>query len=523
MKKFLLSLTATFFIGGSLSQSASAAGIQETPEGTLYSNIYRSSVQYLDMWGALYVSNIEGKMSDIVINGKDFYMCKPVATFSVTTPYWIKGTLGDDNLVTFSFPQEAYTVPANPYLGTPETQISAQMMKVVTTDGKSEFVVDTENTDLVMKWENNVLSQVDAGNDGEKRVVGLVDADGKFTGSAEGDIVWSVFDEILPTPPAGMETAKYLCSAENNWGDKSNRIVEIGTSGDQLWIKGLYGYFSDSWIKGLINGDKVTVATDQYLGIYTTEMYYYFFQAADYEEYVNDWGEPDVRFIPETEVILTKEGDKYTADKAMLMTFGMKTANPGMPAGSTLLNVTFTPYEEAPATPANPSIEFVGDYYAPYGRSININIPATDTDGNFINPDNMYYNIFINDELFTFTPETYPVLESPLTDIPYNFSETGVVVTNGGSAQHSITLQMEELPKIEVQSAYVVNGVTNKSAKVGTTTGIDPTTMAKPTVESTEWYNLHGARIDAPAAGTIAIRRDRMSDGTVKATKAIIR
>ncbi len=82
---------------------------------------------------------------------------------------------------------------------------------------------------------------------------------------------------------------------------------------------------------------------------------------------------------------------------------------------------------------------------------------------------------------------------------------------------------MEELPKIEVQSAYVVNGVTNKSAKVGTTTEIDPTTMAKPTVESTEWYNLQGARIDAPAAGTIAIRRDRMSDGTVKATKAIIR
>lgn len=523
MKKYLLSLSAALLIGGALSPESSAAGILETPEGTLYKNIYRSSVQYLDMWGSLYVSNIEGKISDIVIDGNDFYMCKPVATFSVTTSFWIKGTLGDDNLVTFTFPQDAYIVPANPYSGAPETQLSVQMLNVVANGDKSDFVADTDNNALVMKWENNVLSQVDAEKDGFKRVVGLVDSEGNFNGSAEGDIVWSVFDETLPVPPVGIETAQYLCSAESTWGDKINRIVEIGTSGDRLWIKGLYGYFADSWISGTIDGDKVTLPTDQYLGIYTTEMYYYFFQSAGTEEYVNDWGENDIRFIPAQEVTLTKTGDTYSADKAMLMTFGMKTANPGMPAGSSLTNVKFAPYEEVPATPANPSIEYVGEYYAPYGRSVNINIPATDTEGNFINPDNMYYNIFINDELFTFTPETYPALTSPITDVPYNFSETGVVVTNSGSAQHSITLQIEELPIIAVQSAYVVNGVTNKSEKISNTSGIDSVISEEAGVVATEWYSLQGARIEAPAAGTIAIRRDRMSDGSVKTTKAIIR
>lgn len=348
----------------------------------------------------------------------------------------------------------------------------------------------------------------------------MYNSDGTFTGTGEGNINWNVFDTTLPTPPAGTETSQYICNTTDAWGNVSNRIVEFGTAGDELWIKGLYGYFSDSWIKGKIDGDKVTFATDQYLGIYTTEMYYYFFQAADWEEGVSEWGEPEIHYIPQPAVTLTKEGDKYVADKAMLMTFGMKTANPGMPSGSVLLKPTFAPYNEVPATPANPAITFVGDYYAPWGRSVGINIPATDTEGNFINPDNMYYNIFINGELFTFTPETYKELEEPMTDIPYNFSKTGVVVTNEGSAEHTITLMMEETPVIEVQSAYTVNGETRKSAKVGTAR-IETANVVAPEVVTTEWYNLQGVRIDSPAAGTIAIRRDCLSDGSVKTAKII--
>ncbi len=520
MKKVLLTLSIAAIIGGTMPQAVSAAGIQDTPEGKEYDNMYRSSKQYLQMWGSLYVNNIEGKISSIVIDGKDFYMYKPVDTFGNSYPYWIKGTLGDDNLVVFTFPQDVYVVPANEYLGTPESQVSAKMAKVVTNGDVQEFVEDTENPNLVMKWENNTLTQVDAEIDGVPRIVGMYNSDGTFTGTGEGNINWNVFDTTLPTPPAGTETTQYVCNTTDAWGNVSNRIVEFGTAGDELWIKGLYGYFSDSWIKGKIDGDKVTFATDQYLGIYTTEMYYYFFQAADWEEGISEWGDPEIHYIPQPAVTLIKEGDKYVADKAMLMTFGMKTANPGMPSGSVLLKPTFAPYNEVPATPANPAITFVGEYYAPWGRSVGINIPATDTEGNFINPDNMYYNIFINGELFTFTPEVYAALTEPMTDIPYTFSETGVVVTNDGSADHTITLMMEETPVIEVQSAYTVNGETRKSAKVGTA-GIETANVATPEVVTTEWYNLQGVRIDSPAAGTIAIRRDRLSDGSVKTAKII--
>ena len=117
MKKVLLTLSIAAIFGGTMPQAVSAAGIQETPQGKEYDNMYRSSMQYLQMYG-LYITNIEGKISSIVIDGKDFYMFKPVSTFANSYPYWIKGTLGDDNLVVFTFPQDAYVVPANEYLGT---------------------------------------------------------------------------------------------------------------------------------------------------------------------------------------------------------------------------------------------------------------------------------------------------------------------------------------------------------------------------------------------------------------------
>lgn len=151
MKKVLLTLSIAAIFGGTMPQAVSAAGIQDTPEGKEYDNMYRSSKQYLQMWGSLYVNNIEGKISSIVIDGKDFYMYKPVDTFGNSYPYWIKGTLGDDNLVVFTFPQDVYVVPANEYLGTPESQVSAKMAKVVTNGDVQEFVEDTENPNLVMK------------------------------------------------------------------------------------------------------------------------------------------------------------------------------------------------------------------------------------------------------------------------------------------------------------------------------------------------------------------------------------
>lgn len=514
MKKALLSFAAALIAASSVNSSAEP--ITTTPNGTLYDNIYRSSTQYLSLWGSLYVSQVEGKISDLVIDGNDFYMYQPVSNFAVSQGYWIKGTLQTDGKVVFPMPQELYVQPANQWTGTPETPIYGKMVKIVA-DGTYEL--DTENTDLVMSWKDNVLTQIVPEGYTAAPILGLCDDQG-YTGSGEGNIQWSVFTEKPLTLPAGLETHKYVCTSVGQW-ETTRRIVEIATSGNDFWIKGLYGYFEDSCIHGTIDGDKVVIPSNQYLGIYTTEMYYYFFQAADVDTRFNEeWGEEESYNIPAASVTLTKEGDTYKADKSMLMTFGKYTANTGMPAGSNLQNVTFTPYDEQPATPADPVIIDLGEYWDPWGRTVTFNIPMTDTDGNYINPQNMYYNVYVNGQLYSLTHDIYNAITETITDIPYEFSMTGVVFTNGGE-QHSLTLYIEEEPEFGVQSFYTVNGETRKSALITAgTSGIRDVTAASSA--STEWYNLNGVRVINPSKG-LFIRVDRLADGTVKTSKVALR
>lgn len=514
MKKNLLFLSLALAAGCSVS---SAEGILTTPEGTLYENVYRYNMQYLTFYGQLNVQQIEGKMGKIVIDGDNFYMLRPVNTFSVSQDYWIKGTRGADGNIVFKLPQPAYIQPGNPYAHTEDTQLYNKMYRIETgADGAYEFVEDTENTDLVMKWENGVLSQVIPEGYETAPVIGLTDGK-EYSGSSDGDFRWSLFDETLQTPPEGLETKPYVVKSEDGYGNVSQKIVQLGVMDGELWIRDLYSYFPDSWIKGKVEGDKVTFATNQYLGIYVAENYYYFFQAAEVSQELSDWGEMQNVYTPLPEATLTLKDGVYTADCGLLMCFGKNTANLGMPSGSLIHNGVFSPYEEMAATPASPSITQIGEDYG-WGRNISFNIPCTDTEGNFIDPSKLYYNIYVNGELFSLTPEKYPVLKETITDIPYLFSETGVIFTNGAE-EHTLTLFMDEEPEIGIQSVYTGGGETHKSDLV---LGIGAVSAADATVEATEYYTVSGIRVSDPVNG-LYIRVDRMSDGSVKTSKVIVR
>lgn len=521
MKKHLLFLSLALAAGCS---AASAEGILTTPQGTLYENVYRYNMQYLTFYGQLNIQQIEGKIGKIVIDGDNFYMLRPVNTFSVSQDYWIKGTRGADGKIVFKFPQDAYVQPGNQYLGTEDTQLYNKMFKIekqTNADGEVtgyEFVEDTDNPDLVMKWENGVLSQVVPEGYESAPVVGLTDGE-IYSGSSDGDFRWSLFDETLQTPPEGLETKQYVVKSENSYGQISQKIVHIGIKDGEMWIRDLYSYFPDSWVKGKVEGDKVTLSTNQYLGIYTTEQYYYFFQTAEVSQEPSDYGEMQNVYTPLPEATLTLKDGAYTveADCALMMCFGKNTANPGMPSGSVIENAVFTPYVEVAATPAAPYGIEIGDDYG-WGRNISFKVPCTDTEGNFIDPNKLYYNIYVNGELFSLTPEEYPSLKETITDIPYLFNETGVIFTNGGE-DHTLTLNMEEKPEIGIQSVYTGGGETRKSDLV---LGIGSISAADATVETTEYYTISGLRVAEPVNG-LYIRVDNMSDGSVKTSKVIVR
>ena len=80
--------------------------------------------------------------------------------------------------------------------------------------------------------------------------------------------------------------------------------------------------------------------------------------------------------------------------------------------------------ETVPAIPANPeAIEFFDSGSEDGYTRFDFNINLLDIDGNQLNPDNLTYSIFTdNDELFTFDYDTYGAyngFDTDMTEIPY--------------------------------------------------------------------------------------------------------
>ena len=213
-----------------------------------------------------------------------------------------------------------------------------------------------------------------------------------------------------------------------------------------------------------------------------------------------------------------------------------------------LVNPSFTRFVERAATPADPQLPIYG--FAPfdpdYGDSYFIVvIPEEDVDGNFINPSQLYYNIFIDGELFTFDEDDYDVWE-PMTEIPATY-DNGEDIFSRDGGQKVIYFYFEGIESFGAQSYYTACGETHYSNLVTrtmeqylnydedddewpdpiisdpVTTGIRCTRDATCSqVVNSVWYTADGQMTVAPVHG-LNIRSMKMTDGTVKNIKMFVK
>lgn len=67
--------------------------------------------------------------------------------------------------------------------------------------------------------------------------------------------------------PDGLETKSYSMMGFSYYSyGEVKHDVEVGFDGNDVYVKGLYTQAPDAWVKGVIEGDKVTFAKDQYVG-----------------------------------------------------------------------------------------------------------------------------------------------------------------------------------------------------------------------------------------------------------------
>lgn len=158
-------------------------------------------------------------------------------------------------------------------------------------------------------------------------------------------------------------------------------------------------------------------------------------------------------------------------------------------------------------------------YYEPSWGYFNFMLPEYDVNGNYLDPENLSYSIYLEDYMLEFSPEIYPVLSDWTTEITYDvWSQNDYF----GYEFAQIYECWYDHYMIGIQAHYTVNGEKYSSdisyRYIPQITGTTELRDSKP-VSSVRYYNVMGQEIPAPAGLTIQVTT--YTDGTKTATKII--
>lgn len=75
-------------------------------------------------------------------------------------------------------------------------------------------------------------------------------------------------------------------------------------------------------------------------------------------------------------------------------------------------------------TPCNPKLTWLRPYDPKYGfTAIHFEVPNENIDGLPLDRNRMSYSVYVDDELYVFTPELFPALEESMSELPCTFCD----------------------------------------------------------------------------------------------------
>ena len=387
---------------------ARAAVITEQPEGEL--KVYqRSGGAMYNSWGYLFSTYQDGGAMRIVFadDGKTAYLENPISQAPANT--WVRAELSDDGK-TLTMPLNQFIIYYDDYgygLMTAWVDVS------VDDNGNIVAVYNQDIQEATFTiGDDGTISLVGSSGDVENfecSGIGLIyDDDLTWAAYADWESVYTPFDETPVELPDGIEMEDFSMSYVDDYGNASGKMVKVGMMNNAVYVQGFSDYAPEGVMVGYMgkSDDMVSFESNQYIGIGNSLFLNMVAVDADY-------------------VVLDNLMFNYDAETRTM------TANDylGVASGMTLQEIygqpVLAPYVDHAATPANPEvIDFVdegdlGGYN--YGS---FNVPTVDTEGKFINPNDLYYRIYFDDdELFTFGPDEYPLVEEYMTDVPYYYTD----------------------------------------------------------------------------------------------------
>lgn len=490
--------------------------IMEMPEGTLYDNMYATSFAYGLGWGDIYIQDVDGGIGKVV-EGTDgnLYIYNPISQgyiwFSILP--WVKAEPTDDGKYVVKLPQLYILDYGDPYYAYCMHYDEDEGMPVVEEEGEIEFT-----------WQDGVLTQL-----GDK-FIGLCDATADWFYMADQHIVYAPqTDEVITTPEnlyIQSYTLTYLSDPTDLTKTKET-VVSVAIDGQDIYMGNLNNNNPDSFIEGTLVDGKATFPTRQYLGVDAYYNGHIYVLTGDAYVDTETYGSPVFNYNLNDEIVFNvdEEALNIVAEwpAAMITNVGPNTLS----IISDYVAPALVAFDDVAAVPAAPV--FTNEDIMVNATSgwtvLHFTIPTFDVDGNKLNENKLYYNIYLDDEVFTFDPETYIGLSSAMTDIPYKFEDNiNFDIYMSGNGRHTVYIYTTDYDKVGVQSIYTAGDEVNRSEVVYVNnpshSGINEVASGVQIV-STRYYDLSGRELPkAPATG-IYLKCVTYSNGNTEAVKVV--
>ena len=519
MKRTLFSICALV-----LSLTASAQIIKDTPKGKLIENLYRSTKSWVKKgWTGVQQGRYEGLVSKIVI-GEDgcIYIYNPLS--DLDSKSWLKLEKQADGKYRAKLPQDILTDDLG---GDDEEEESSErtisLIRMVSNDdGKSYEPVGATMNYVDFTWENNKLVMKGMGQ--KKQIWGAA-YNNSWQSNYGGDWALTIepLKEQLITPPATATKIQYTVTSKS---DPSPRIVEAMTDNNDIYIKGLFKAekLANVWVKLTKQGDKAVMPTNQYLGITKkTDFKKYDSDNSEYHTFAAAF-EHEEKTAENLEFSIDATG-KLTASKILRTSLGRASDDniTGEDYVESYEGLTLTPYIQKAGKPATP-VYFYFTSTPDYDNTSNeiklaFYVKNADVDGNYLDPEKMYYNVYVNGstEPFKFkkTETQYRDMhEDEMTNIPFNYQDNRNYDFKVIDNLRILHFYDSSITTAKVVMVYEADGKKYSSepmvAKLSTA-GIESANFNKATTE--KYYTIDGRQIQKLQKGLNIVKS---SDGTTR-------
>ena len=257
--------------------------------------------------------------------------------------------------------------------------------------------------------------------------------------------------------PDDATISEYIYGGQDAAGKEFSIKGRVAVSGNDYYFDNLLPEAGHAWIKGTRSGNTITLPNDQYLG---TEISYYLyyngFKTTGFDSSTGQYkgDKVELTFNVDSKGVITLNNPSRTFPCAFYKS--------GNQFYATFQNRIEPFLGDIVARPSDPyDLKLVTKYFAAYGEnSISFCLDNISTEGSYIDPANLYYCMYLDEERYTFNRSLYPYIhEQQMTLFPYGYKDKenyDIYLADDG--RNVICFREDLFVQCGIQAVYILDG-----------------------------------------------------------------